>query len=400
MPSKVQIDVVADVNNASRNLEQLRGDVGRLEQSFTTLKGRAGLALKDFAIDAGAQLAGKVGGDIFETVQQIDRLNFTVEEAFGASGPLRAQVSAWADEWNEDFGAAQLRVEELAGALALQFQQMGFNETESFDLAAATAEAGLAMSLFRDDVDTAREGSELITAALRGEKDALFNLIGELELTGDAKQDLALITEALSEDFNFLNSDASENARRMNELKAKYDEFVVVAAENLLPVLEAIVPVLEEIGRGFQFIKQMVDPVIDAIQALNRAIDAIPDIDLPSVGGFGLPDLGLEMPNPLGGPLGLLPFDLPGPSLPNPIDLFGGATGAIVTQPTLSIIGEAGPEALVPLNTAPGASPIEGALGGGVTLELTVMDDVRLAQAVARGSHAGGGVDIKVRNAR
>ena len=41
-----------------------------------------------------------------------------------------------------------------------------------------------------------------------------------------------------------------------------------------------------------------------------------------------------------------------------------GARGAIVTQPTMAMIGEAGPEALVPLDTMPGASPIGGAFGG------------------------------------
>jgi tetratricopeptide (TPR) repeat protein len=35
-----------------------------------------------------------------------------------------------------------------------------------------------------------------------------------------------------------------------------------------------------------------------------------------------------------------------------------GATGGIVTQPTWALIGEAGPEAVVPLNTMPGASPL------------------------------------------
>lgn len=42
-----------------------------------------------------------------------------------------------------------------------------------------------------------------------------------------------------------------------------------------------------------------------------------------------------------------------------------GATGGIVTRPTMALIGEAGPEAVVPLNQMPGASPLNG--GGSVT---------------------------------
>ena len=37
-----------------------------------------------------------------------------------------------------------------------------------------------------------------------------------------------------------------------------------------------------------------------------------------------------------------------------------GASGAIVSRPTVALIGEAGPEALVPLENAPGASPLNG----------------------------------------
>jgi hypothetical protein len=46
-----------------------------------------------------------------------------------------------------------------------------------------------------------------------------------------------------------------------------------------------------------------------------------------------------------------------------------GATGGIVTRPTVALIGEAGPEAVVPLNRTPGSSPLPkmGASGGGTT---------------------------------
>jgi len=46
-----------------------------------------------------------------------------------------------------------------------------------------------------------------------------------------------------------------------------------------------------------------------------------------------------------------------------------GATGGIVTQPTLALIGEAGPEAVVPLNRTPGSSPLP---GGGTTFNIVV----------------------------
>jgi hypothetical protein len=46
-----------------------------------------------------------------------------------------------------------------------------------------------------------------------------------------------------------------------------------------------------------------------------------------------------------------------------------GATGGIVTRPTLALIGEAGPEAVVPLNRTPGSSPLPTTAGAGIDAE-------------------------------
>lgn len=48
-----------------------------------------------------------------------------------------------------------------------------------------------------------------------------------------------------------------------------------------------------------------------------------------------------------------------------------GATGGLVTRPTYALIGEAGPEMVIPLNSTPGSSPLS-SLGGNGTGNLTV----------------------------
>jgi hypothetical protein len=52
--------------------------------------------------------------------------------------------------------------------------------------------------------------------------------------------------------------------------------------------------------------------------------------------------------------------------------IVAGADGAIVRQATMALIGEAGPEAVVPLNKMPGAAPLPsngmGSMGGGITV--------------------------------
>lgn len=66
---------------------------------------------------------------------------------------------------------------------------------------------------------------------------------------------------------------------------------------------------------------------------------------------------------PGGGVIGSIASRIPGG--------FFGATGGIVTRPTLAVIGEAGPEAVVPLNRAPGASPLPGG-GGGMSVTVNM----------------------------
>ena len=46
------------------------------------------------------------------------------------------------------------------------------------------------------------------------------------------------------------------------------------------------------------------------------------------------------------------------------MDAFAG--GKLVTQPTVAMLGEKGPEAVVPLNSAPGQKVTPGMLGGGI----------------------------------
>ena len=53
----------------------------------------------------------------------------------------------------------------------------------------------------------------------------------------------------------------------------------------------------------------------------------------------------------------------------------GGATGGIINRPTIALIGEAGPEALVPLDRTPGNGPLP-AMGGGNSYTINVATGV------------------------
>ena len=67
-------------------------------------------------------------------------------------------------------------------------------------------------------------------------------------------------------------------------------------------------------------------------------------------------------------------------------DIGRGASGAIVTQPTMALIGEAGPEALVPLDSMPGASPVGGL--GGVNVDTVIINVSGYADGAGAGRAA------------
>lgn len=69
-----------------------------------------------------------------------------------------------------------------------------------------------------------------------------------------------------------------------------------------------------------------------------------------------------------------------------------GATGGIVTQPTNALIGEAGPEAVIPLSSMPGASPLPATMGG-TTNHITIntgADPQQVLQIIKRYTRNGG----------
>ena len=84
--------------------------------------------------------------------------------------------------------------------------------------------------------------------------------------------------------------------------------------------------------------------------------------------------------------------------------LFGalglGARGGIVTQPTLSLIGEAGPEAVVPLDQMAGASPL-GNMGGGMNITVNMpagTDGNDVVQALEDYVRRNGSIPLAVNN--
>ena len=118
-------------------------------------------------------------------------------------------------------------------------------------------------------------------------------------------------------------------------LLGKIVKLIQAIPDQIIEFLSGIATDILNVGKSIG--GWIIDGIIAAVQAAAGAIAAAVRSVIPDVGGMVKGAVGK-----VGGFLGI------------------GATGGIVTQPTLAIIGEAGPEAVVPLNRTPGSSPLPG----------------------------------------
>ena len=238
------------------------------------------------------------------------------------------------------------------------------------------------------------------------------------------------------------DQEAADSAAGFNDnitrLQGSFTGLMNEIAKALMPVLEDLIPVLTDLVKALpleqiaELIGTLLPPLVDWFTSL---LDAIPFdkmlkfvtkvmdplmVLFEGIMGLALPLLDLLEPlldililildilspiidaiswllEKVGGVLGTIVGAI-GHAIGWVGGLFGGQHGAIVTKPTFTMIGEAGPEAIVPLSTAPGASPLPGMAGGGVTniyinVEGSVRSDSELIEVVREGLN-----DVQNRN--
>lgn len=248
---------------------------------------------------------------------------------------------------------------------------------------------------------------ELITALVphvQNALDLIQPLLANLGLAFETA--FAVITGVVDTVTALLNGDFTGAVEAIETTFATVAENVEEAIGNILTFLQGIVPGIlsaaEDIGGAiFDGISGAVAGIADMIvrpfrDGLNTVIRFLNDIRIPSL---YVDIAGFSVPNPLHGTI-LDPFGTPniqviGPSrfqfVPeiDPFNIPALADGGIVTSPTLALIGEAGPEAVVPLDR----------MGGGVTLNMYVNGDpatveAAVVRALRKYSSANGSVRL------
>ena len=141
------------------------------------------------------------------------------------------------------------------------------------------------------------------------------------------------------------------------------------AVRNLASALAS--KVQEAFGNAAQWLIDKMNVVIDAINNGIEKLNSALEIDIP--------DVDFTIPNPLGEPF-RIKFETPDIDPPDIDPIPKLAEGGIVNQATLAIIGEAGPEAVVPLDRL-------GSMTGNQTI-IVELDGRRIAESTVR--HAPG----------
>ena len=132
--------------------------------------------------------------------------------------------------------------------------------------------------------------------------------------------------------------------------------------------------VINQVASNFEF---MANAFITMINVVIKGINLIkPGKDIGSLGQISLGRLGGDASAAAGG------------ANPAGLDYKAMATGGVVTSPTMALIGEAGPEAVIPLSKM-------GSMGGGVTINVNGGDPQSVVDALRRYMQVNGSVPIR-----
>ena len=135
--------------------------------------------------------------------------------------------------------------------------------------------------------------------------------------------------------------------------------------------------VINQVASNFEF---MANAFITMINVVIKGINLIkPGKDIGSLGQISLGRLGGDASAAAGG------------ANPAGLDYKAMATGGIVTSPTFALIGEAGPEAVIPLDKM-------GGMGGGVTINVNGGDPNAVVQALRTYMRQNGSIPIRTSN--
>ena len=412
--------------------------IAKARQEFAQLEGagaKAQYAIKKAAVPATAAIAGLAAGLGSATKAAIEDEAAQKQLALALQKNTKAtdaQIAA-----NEDWISTQGRLlgvadDDLRPALAKLARQ-------THDVTKAQEGAKLAMDISAATGKDLSTVSDALAKAYGGNLTALAKLSPELK--GMIK-DGASLDEGMAKLSGTFGGAAAEAANttagKFARLKLGLDETKESIGAALIPVIEKVLPLLTKmsdwaqknpqaftaiaaaigavaasivavniamalnpftliaagiaavvvgaiyLANKFQVVRDafetMINGIISGINVVIRGLNLLPKVNIPTIGKVDFGKVG-------GG-------GLSGADISRYQNIPAMANGGIVTSPTLALIGEAGPEAVVPLKRA-------GAMGGTYNVTVNALDPQSAAQAVVKAlqsfNRSNGDIPINVR---
>lgn len=418
------------------------GGIDKAKKEFAQLEGagaKASYAIKKAAVPAGLALAGLAAGALdaakaaIEDQQASQKLAFTLERMTGASKDVIAATEDWIATQGRLLGVSD---DELRPALATLVRQ-------TMDVGEAQKAAELAMDISAGTGRNLSSVVKVLEKAYGGNLNALAKLDPSLRGIGDSGIDTAGAMQLLSDVFGGSAANAANTAagqmQRFNLAMSETKESIGTA---LLPVMERLLPYLDKFAKWAQDNPNKILVIAGAIGVLSAAIVAtniamaanpvglitagIIALGIAVVAAYkkfeGFRNVVRTVVNGVlsyvemvaNGWISLINIVIrtlnllkPGKDIPllSKLDLgrlgeettsTGGpnvrmmAEGGIVTGPTLAIVGEAGPEAVIPLDRM---RDFQG--GGNVTINVHGGDPNAVVDALRRYMRQNGSVPIR-----
>lgn len=242
----------------------------------------------------GAMFVAKIGtdmvGSLFEGAAQLELMDNKARTVFAGQLPM---VEKWAKANANAMGLTSSQATGLAGNFADLLVPMGFARSEAADMATDVVGLSGALAQWSGGTRSAAEVSEVLAAAMLGERDALKSLgisiseadvqarlakNGQDELTGAAlEQAKAIATQQLimekSTDAQAAYAEGQDTLRgKLDNLRATFSELKERGLKALLPHLKNFADWATD---NAPMIKEK---ITDAVKAIGRWIrdDAIP----------------------------------------------------------------------------------------------------------------------------
>ena len=389
----INIPIISEFNGAG-----IKKAIAQFKQLETTSE-KAQFAIKKATVPAAAALGGLAValGDAtraaMEDQQEQAALALTLQNVTGAGAKQTAQI--------EDQISAMSRASGIADTEYRKSLEALVRGTKDVDL--AMKDMNLVMDISTALQTDSATVADALAKAYQGNFKALRSLTPEMATMIKEGATLEEVMDVLGGTFGgAVAKNAETAAGKMAIFKNSIAETKEGIGAAFLPVLEAVIPYMQKFAdwaqnnpQVFTRIAVTIGAIAAAVVALNIALATNPFIlataaviglalafnklvdamsAINSIGGLAARILGgLAMPvignvaNILGGLPDLGKLVPSGPATPTPapgrFNIPRMAEGGIVSSPTLALIGEAGPEAVVPLDRM--------RTGGDITINVT-----------------------------